>query len=173
MYKEKPLFVVPENMISNIIRIYHDEAGHVGLDKIMHSILTHYWFPCMKLKIKEHIENCVKCLSYLVLSGKMEGEMQIFEKEISPFKTLHIDHFGPLETTSNGYKYILVIVDAYTKFVWLFPTKSAGTDEVLIILKSLFAMFGYPQYIISDRGTAFSLAAFTNYMKDNEIINIL
>jgi len=42
MYKEKPLFVVSENMISNVIRIYHDEAGHVGLDKTMHSILTHY-----------------------------------------------------------------------------------------------------------------------------------
>jgi len=124
MYKEKPLFVVPENMISNVIRIYHDEAGHVGLDKTMHSILIHYWFPCMKLKIKEHIENCVKCLSYSVLSGKIEGEMQIYEKETSPFKTLHIDHFGPLEVTSKGYKYILVIVDAYTKFVWLYPTKS-------------------------------------------------
>jgi len=61
--------------------------------------------------------------------------MQIFEKETSPFKTLHIDHFGSLDATSNGYKYILVIVDAYAKFVWLFPTKSAGTDEVLIALK--------------------------------------
>jgi len=173
MYKEKPLFVVPENMISNIIRIYHDEAGHVGLDKTMHSILTHYWFPCMKLKIKEHIENCVKCLSYSVLLGKMEGEMQIFEKETSPFKTLHIDHFGPLEATSKGYKYILVIVDAYTKFVWLFPTKSTGTDEAVTALKSLFAMFGYPQCIISDRSTAFSSAAFTNYMKNNEIKHIM
>jgi len=61
----------------------------------------------------------------------------------------------------------------YTKFVWLFPTKSVSTDEVLIALKFLFAMFGYPQCIILDRGTAFSSAAFTNYMKDNEIKHIM
>jgi len=54
----------------------------------------------------------------------------------------------------------------------LFPTKSTGTDEVVIALKSLFAMFGYPQCIISDRGIAFSSAAFTNYMKENEIKHI-
>jgi len=42
----------------------------------------------------------------------------------------------------------------------------------VIALKSLFAIFGYPQCIISDRGTAFSSAAFTNYMKENEIKHI-
>ncbi|CAL1689693.1 unnamed protein product [Lasius platythorax] len=173
LYKEKPLFVVPENMINNIIRIHHDEMGHVGVEKTIYGILSHYWFPCMKVKVKEYIDNCVKCLSYSVLSGKPEGEMQIFEKETSPFKTLHIDHFGPLEITNDDFKHVLVIVDAYTKFVWLFPAKSTGTDEVLMTFKSLFSMFSYPQRIISDRGTAFSSIAFRNYMKDNDIKHVM
>jgi len=29
IYKEKPLFMVSENMIYNIIRIYHDKMGYV------------------------------------------------------------------------------------------------------------------------------------------------
>jgi len=46
--------------------------------KIMHSILSHYGFPCMKIKVKKYR---VKCLSYSIFSGNMEGKMQIFEKE--------------------------------------------------------------------------------------------
>lgn len=47
-YKDKPLFVIPENMINSVIKIYHDETGHVGLDKTVRGILGHYWFPGMK-----------------------------------------------------------------------------------------------------------------------------
>lgn len=36
-----------------------------------------------------------------------------------PFETVHIDHYGPFKKEKNGYKYILVIIDAFTKFVIL------------------------------------------------------
>lgn len=54
--------------------------------------------------------------------------MEIFEKVALPFHTLHIDHFGPLENTTDNYKYILAIINAFTKFVWLFPTKSTTSE---------------------------------------------
>jgi len=97
-----------------------DEMGHVGIDKTVHGLLSHYWFPCLKLRVKQYIENCVKCLSFSLVGGRPEGELEIFEKIALLFHTLHIDHFGPLEVTADDYKYILVIVDAFTKFTWLF-----------------------------------------------------
>lgn len=66
-YKDKLLFVIPENMINSIIRIYHDNMGHVGFDKTVRGILNHYWFPCVKWKVKQYIENCIKCLSVVRL----------------------------------------------------------------------------------------------------------
>jgi len=41
-HKDKALFVIPENMINSIIRIYHDDIGHVGFDKTVRGILNHY-----------------------------------------------------------------------------------------------------------------------------------
>lgn len=123
-YSEKLLFVVPENMINSVIRIYHDETRHVVM---IHGLLSHYWFPCLKLRVKQYIENCVKCLSFSLVGGKPEGELEIFEKIAISFHTFHIDHFGLLEATADGYKYILVIVNAFTKFIWLFATKSTTT----------------------------------------------
>jgi len=172
-YKDKNLFVIPESMVNSVIRMNHDDTGHVGVEKTMHGILSHYWFPCLKLKVRQYIENCVKCLTYSLTAGKSEGELQIVEKDETPFKIVHMDHFGPLEETANGFKYILVIIDACTKYVWLFATKSTGTNEVINNLTTLFSIFGLPQKIISDRGTAFSSNKFADFVKEREIKHVM
>lgn len=58
-----------------------------------------------------------------------EGEIQICEIAKRPCEVIHIDHFGPLQETERGYKHILVIVDTFSRFTWLFPCKSTGTKE--------------------------------------------
>lgn len=119
-YKERSLFVVPDAMINNIIRIYHDDLEHVGCDKTLHGILGHYWFPSLKMRVRQYIDNCVRCLTSSVRTGQPEGEMQLTEREAVPFHTLYLDHFGPLEGADDGSKYICMAVDAYTKFVWVY-----------------------------------------------------
>lgn len=47
----------------------------------------------------------------------------------------HIDHLGPLETTRKNYKYILAIIDAFTKFVWLCLMKTVTSKEVIEKMK--------------------------------------
>lgn len=54
-YSESDLFVVPESMVNSIIRLSHDDLGHVGTEKIIRSILNHYWFSCLKLKVQQYI----------------------------------------------------------------------------------------------------------------------
>jgi len=171
-HRERELFVVPESMVSSIIRIYHDDTGHVGVEKTVQGITDHYWFPNLKYKVKQYIKNCVKCLSYSIASGKPEGEMQIYEKGSVPFNTIHVDHFGPMEVTKGKFKYILVIVDAFTKFVWLFPTKSTGTDEVVKSLTVLFGWLGTPSRIVSDRGTAFTSQKFAEFVDGKNIKHV-
>jgi len=139
----------------------------------MYNILSHYWFPCLKLRVRQYIENCVKCLIHSLAAGKSKGEMQIIEKDEIPFKTLHLDHFGPLEETADRFRYILVVMDACTKYVWLFVSKSTGSNEVINSLTSLFAIFGLSKRIISDRGTAFPSSKFSQFVKEREIKHVL
>lgn len=170
-YKERKLFVVPEDMVNNVLRIHHNDMGHVGWEKTAYGILGHYWFPCVKLKVRKYIENCVQCLTTSI-PGTPEGEMQIVERELVPFLTLHVDHFGPLERTRDGFQHILVIVDSCTRFVWLYPTKSTGTSEVIQCLTALFSVFGFPKRLISDRGTAFTSQEFAKYMRDIGVYHV-
>nr|GEZ16595.1 Gag protein [Tanacetum cinerariifolium] len=70
---------------------------------------------------------------------------------------------GPFPS-SRGNKYILVAVDYLSKWV---EAKALPTNDARVVckfLKSLFARFGAPQAIISDRGTHFCNDQFSKVM---------
>lgn len=68
-----------------------------------------------------------------------------------------MDHAGPLESTAKSYyKHLLVIVEAFTEFVWIFPVKSTGTAKILSKLRIVREVFRNPKRIITDRGTAYT-----------------
>ncbi|GJX19819.1 reverse transcriptase domain-containing protein, partial [Tanacetum coccineum] len=74
-----------------------------------------------------------------------------------------IDFMGPFPS-SRGNKYILVAVDYLSKWV---EAKALPTNDARVVckfLKSLFARFGTPRAIISDRGTHFCNDQFTKVM---------
>lgn len=104
--------------------------------------------------------------------NKKSNLLNPIEKGI-PLDTFHIDHLGPLPSTKKNYKHILVIVDAFSKFVWLYPTKSTTTTKVLNFMQKHAIIFGNPGRIISDRGTAFTSKEFEEYCQKENIIHCL
>ncbi|GJV82720.1 reverse transcriptase domain-containing protein [Tanacetum coccineum] len=79
------------------------------------------------------------------------------------FDAWGIDFMGPF-SSSHGNKYILVAVDYLLKWV---EAKALPTNDAQVIVKffkSLFARFGTPRAIISDRGTYFCNDQFAKVM---------
>jgi len=74
---------------------------------------------------------------------------------------------------NNLYKYLFIVVDGFSKFVWIYPTKTTNAREVIDRLKSQQKIFGNPQRIISDRGTAFTSTDFKDYCSEENIEHIL
>ena len=68
--------------------------------------------------------------------------------------------------TDKKYQYIFAIIDGFTKFCWLFPTKTTGTKEVLEKINLHKQTFGNP---ITDKATAFTANDFLTYCADNNI----
>lgn len=61
-----------------------------------------------------------------------------------------------MEETKKRYNRTLVVVDLFSKFVWLYPSKSTGAEEVIDRFHRQSAIFGNSERIISNRGTAFT-----------------
>ncbi|GFS81657.1 transposon Tf2-9 polyprotein [Trichonephila clavipes] len=74
----------------------------------------------------------------------------------------------PLPSTNKNYNHILSIIDAFTKFLWLYPVKSTSSRDALEKLKQQDITFGNHR-IITDKGTVFTSKEFREYCENENI----
>nr|GEX32939.1 reverse transcriptase domain-containing protein [Tanacetum cinerariifolium] len=114
----------------------------------------------------------LETLSMVTFCGDSNAPWKISQRDEMPqnsiqtceiFDVWGIDFMGPFPS-SRGNKYILVAVDYLSKWVEAKALPTNDTRVVYKFLKSLFARFGSPQAIISDRGTHFCNDQFSKVM---------
>ncbi|GKE65562.1 reverse transcriptase domain-containing protein [Tanacetum coccineum] len=88
---------------------------------------------------------------------------KVFDSVCEIFDIWGINFMGPF-SSSQGNKYILVAVDYLLKWVEANALPTNDARVVCKFLKSLFARFGTPRAIISDRGTHFCNDQFAKVM---------
>jgi hypothetical protein len=168
---DKSQFYVPESMVENVIRIYHDDMSHCSEEKTLQGISVNYWFPSLRRSVRLHIENCITCLLANSASNSRRGKLQMTKSPSIPFEIIHMDHFDLINQTDQGYKHIFLVVNAFTRFTWLFPVKLTSSKELIKHLIMLFQIFGNPQLVVPDRGTAFTSLEFESFLKE-KMLNI-
>ncbi|XP_037944267.1 uncharacterized protein LOC119677070 [Teleopsis dalmanni] len=168
----KERMVIPSSMENEIIEIAHRQ-GHFGSKKTQDIVEKNYYISNINPKVDKVVRGCIECLVVNSKSGKKEGFLNPIDKGNRPLETYHIDHVGPLDQTKKKYNYILTVVDSFSKFVWLYPTKSVGVEEVIERLNKQSMVFGNPAVIISDRGTAFTASRFKEYCTNEGIKHLL
>ncbi|KAL0214175.1 hypothetical protein P9112_006359 [Eukaryota sp. TZLM1-RC] len=78
-----------------------------------------------------------------------------------PFARLNVDTIGPLNTDSDGNKYLLVFVDSFTGYSILVPLKELNALETAdALIWNVCAIFGIPMLIHSDNGSEFANETF-------------
>ena len=89
--------------------------------------------------------------------------------EAIPLHTLHIDHKGQLRPLSKGNRFCHVIVDAFSRFIQVYPSKNAEAFETVNQLEKFITTFGIPQQIVHDNGNAFISYDFVHYTSEMRI----
>nr|GEX35268.1 reverse transcriptase domain-containing protein [Tanacetum cinerariifolium] len=118
--------------------------------------------PTIYKDAHEFVKNCDSCQR----QGKFSQRDEMPQNSIQVceiFDVWGIDFMGPFPS-SRGNKYILVAVDYLSKWV---EAKALPTNNARVVckfLKSLFARFGSPRAIISDRRTHFCNDQFSKVM---------
>jgi hypothetical protein len=73
-----------------------------------------------------------------------------------PFQLVSVDLAGPFVTSETGMNYILVFIDDFTSFIVLRALMDKSAQTVASTLWALFADFGVPSALRTDRGTEFT-----------------
>nr|GFB34774.1 retrotransposon protein, putative, Ty1-copia subclass [Tanacetum cinerariifolium] len=89
---------------------------------------------------------------------------------------LHMDLYGPMRIVSiNGKRYVLVIVDDYSRYTWVhfLRSKDESPEVIIKFLKRITVLLHFPIIIIrTDNGTEFKNQVLKEY-NDREVIGKL
>ena len=84
-------------------------------------------------------------------------------KAAHPFERLSIDFKGPIPSSTRN-KYILTVIDEYSRFPFAFPCPDMTSSTIISRLSELFSIFGMPSFIHSDRGPSFMSSEVKSFL---------
>ena len=135
---------------SNLIQI-HNGLCHPGVTRLLHFVRTKNLPICSDCRICAEL----KPRFFHALNGKLI-------KATHPMERLSIDFKGPLPSATRN-KYLLTVVDEYSRFPFAIPCPDINSSTVIKSLDIIFALCGMPNYIHSDRGKSFMSHELNNH----------
>lgn len=150
--------VVPKNLRPKVLNLFHDHvlAGHMGVRGTMAKIREKLWWPAMKADVTRYIKTCDSCQRAKRPVRKQPGLLRPIVPPGEPGKYLAWDITGPLPLTSSSNCYIIMSICLLSKFVIARPIPDGSAESVVkFFLENILAVFGSPQYILSDCGASF------------------
>ena len=143
----------------------HENLCHPGVTRLLHFVRSRN-LPYSAVEIKRVVGSCVICAKLKPQFTRLDTVPLI--KATQPFERLSLDFKGPLPSTTRN-KFLLTIVDEYSRFPFAYPCSDISTKTVIGCLNNLFSLFGMPSYIHSDRGGSFMSSEFKEYLTSKGI----
>ena len=144
----------------NTLAEIHNSLCHPGIVRLSHYIRSKN-LPYSVDDVKSVISKCRICAELKPAFYKPANPPLI--QSTRPFERLSIDFKGPLPSKGAN-KYILTVIDEYSRFPFAFPCKDTESKTVVQCLTQLFSVFGLAGFIHSDRGPALISAEVKGFL---------
>ncbi|RDX61445.1 gag-pol, partial [Mucuna pruriens] len=147
-------------------------GGHHGSTQIAQKVLDcgFYW-PTIFRDAYQFVlayEQCQRAGTIMSRRHEMPQHPILF---CEVFDVWGIDFMGPFPI-SNGYSYILLVVDYMSRWVEVVATKTNVAKVVVNFLKSnIFYRFGVPKALISDQGSHFYNRAMSSLLEKYGVVH--
>ena len=162
--------VVPKAMFIRVMNVFHDNpfyGGHSGASTVMLKISDIFYWKKMNTQIHAYVKSCLVCQTTMRLNHS-KGRLMPLEVPAGRFYELSMDFLSGIhKADEEGHDRILVIIDRFSKYVILIPTKKSLTAEelVYVLFREVFSKFGVPQSIVSDNDVLFDSKIYTEAAK--------
>jgi transposase InsO family protein len=166
---EKPLRI-PQRYYEYVKRCHNRTIGHGGVDRTL-TLLQDYLdraqiesWPLMRQHVRAFIQRCPCCQKMRTLRPLITVHPYV-TWAYNVMDRLAVDTMGPFDEDQRGNKYVIVVIDCFSRFVELYPSPSVGALDAARALVDHAGRYGIPLEIQSDQGSEFVnslVEAFTN-----------
>ena len=156
--------VVPTEGRQRILELLHE--GHQGSVRIKALARSYVWWPGIDQDLENTVKACDVCQK--TRHAPAAAPLHPWEFPSQPWERLHADFAGPFLG-----KMFLLTVDAYSKWLEVFPLSAATSSLTIEKFRTVFATHGLPKILVTDNGTQFTSAEFEDFMRSNGIRHML
>ena len=158
----RPCLILPFEFRQQIMEAVHN-SSHYGNKRTFRAIAQSYWWPKMGKDINEFVMNCEVCQRNK--AGRRLSRPWVKFPQTSRMKTIHIDIVGPFPPSPTGKRFILTIIDRFTRWMEAVPLANITAE---IVAKQFFSTwvsrYGVPEAVISDQGAQFESYIFNRML---------
>ncbi len=140
-------------------------SGHIGIVRMKTLARGRVWWPNIDKSIEEMCKKCSPCQS--IHKTPPRYPIHPWKWPDRPWERIHIDFAGPFLN-----KMFLIVVDARSKWLEVFPMNTATSHQTIQSLRHLFTSYGLPNQLVSDNGSQFTSYEFQSFLRRNGVRHI-
>jgi len=156
--------VVPQALKAEIFEQFHNSsiANHPGISKTFRLIARRFWWAQMFIEIREFVKKCQYCLRH---KPNQHPDKVVMSSQIpvAVWDKIYIDLMGPLITSHTGNKYVLLILDSFSKWLITYAIPDSSSTSIINCLHKVFTTYGAPTNIVTDNGSPFKSNKFGEF----------
>ena len=162
---QTPLLLVPRKMQKSILELFHDAptGGHLGRDNTIAKIRQRYLWYGLSTDVRLHVTACPRCGRGKHKRNTPRAPLTNYQGGF-PGDRVHLDILGPFCESTKGNRYVLMIIDQFSRWLEVVPLKVMDAEAVAqAFFENYVVRFGVPFVIHTDQGRNFDSALFKSF----------
>lgn len=130
------------------------QLAHSSPEVLYRSILNQgfYWQDLKKDCTSKYL-SCTECQMVNIAREGFHPQQSVTAKR--PLDHIAMDLAGPFVDPPMHCKFVLIMVDVFSRYMWFRPLSTKTAHEVSVNLFHIFCEFGHPKIVQSDNGGEF------------------
>jgi len=163
--------VLPASLRPEFLTVIHSgmSGGHLARRRTAAAIQSRAYWPTWSSDLDTFLKACVPCARYH--RGKIPRQATLQPSLVGEvWDRVSVDITGPHPSSSRSNKYILTLVDHFSKWAEAIPLRNHTAPAVArALMTHVFSRFGAPRQLLTDRGAEFESELFSQLMSWMEI----
>jgi len=155
--RDRLLLVVPKGMVAEVLEGCHDNklSGHFCHPKTLAKLRRGFYWYGRTRDCELYTRTCAKCSTLKHPRSKPKAALGSYHAG-NPMERVHVDILGPFPISARGNKYVVMIVDQFTKWLECFPLPDQTAETVAkAVVDGFISRHGCPLVIHTDQGRQF------------------
>jgi transposase InsO family protein len=163
-YDLSELYKVPEKFKKVIKKFHNSNVGHHGVERTLQKLQSSgkNWTG-MRLHVRTYIARCPCCQMMSQVAPQIRANPFTLSHS-KPMHSLAIDTIGPLPEDEKGNKYLIAIIDIFSRFLEIYPAVDATALSAADAILQHTGRYGIPSVLISDSGSQYVNEIISQYL---------